>query len=376
MSAYSPIYITINQVYFGYEIEDLLRLVRYRRRHEDTITQGMYTDYFGIKTRVKYFTNEETHHDKVVPGFPFPDDGIHAESIEYLGTAKALEASAGDAVTIVEMGAGYAPWLVFSAHVAKVLGKRNIQLVAVEAETARHELIKTHFQDNGLPLPGTEGPITTRIIHAAISNTRGTLNFGSANLHDWGGALQTGKGDYRGIDVAPELVPSMLISDVLKELPMVDLLHIDIQGWEAKALTASIDEVCERVKYMLIGTHSRAIEGDLIELLRARGWKLMHEKPCQFHFNTDLEDISGATWQDGAQIWANPHLEADPNPPVRLSDEDQIVADYVRGLIQTHPHDPGLREVRTLQEEVKALKASTSWKVTAPLRKIKDVISK
>jgi FkbM family methyltransferase len=372
MSSYSNSFITRNQIYLGYDTEDLLRLVRYRRR-EVVLTPGSYTDWFGIKTRTKYFTTEQNTLDQHIPRFPFPDDGIHAEAIEYLGTAKALEAS-GDDVTIVEMGAGYAPWLVFSAHVAKRLGKKKIRLVAVEAESARHELMKTHFQDNGIPLPGTDGPVTTEIIHGAISNQRGSLTFGSASILDWGGALQEGKGDYRGIQTKQEVVPAMLMSDVLKNLPVIDLLHVDIQGWEAKAIEASLDDVCSRVRYMLIGTHSRPIEGELISMLRACGWKLMHEKPCQFHFTAELEELSGATWQDGAQIWANSRLGANPNPPVTLSDEDMRVAEQEREKMIIVHNDQYAARVLELEREVKALKESTSWKVTAPLRKLRSAV--
>jgi FkbM family methyltransferase len=373
VSSYSNSFITRNQVYLGYHVEDLLRLVRYRRR-DTRLTSGAYTDYFGIKTRTTYFTHETNNLDQVNARFPFPDDGIHAESIEYLGTAKALEAS-GDDITVVELGAGYAPWLVFSAHVAKRLGKKNVRLVAVEAESARHALMKTHFQDNDIPQPGIDGPITTQIIHGAISNQRGSLTFGSANIHDWGGALQDqGKGDYRGIQVKQEVVPALLISDVIKPLPVVDLLHIDIQGWEARAILASLDEVCSRVRYMIIGTHSRAIEGELISMLRERGWTLMHEKPCQFHFPVDIDELAGATWQDGAQIWANVKLGVDANPPVTLSPEDMRAAEQVRAELLTVENNQHGARVLELEREVRDLRESTSWKVTAPFRKLSSAV--
>jgi FkbM family methyltransferase len=370
VGSYDTSFMTRNQIFLGYEVDDLLRLVRYRRRGTE-LTPGAYTDYFGIKTRISYFTNEPSTLDQVHARFPFPDDGIHAESIEYLGTCKALEASSAD-ITVVELGAGYGPWLVFSAHVARHLGKKKIRLIGVEAESARHALMRTHFEDNGIPLPGSaDETISTQIIHGAISDQRGALTFGSAHIHDWGGALQQkGKGDYRGIKVHQESVPALLISDVLEPLPIIDVLHIDIQGWEARALRASLDEVCNRVRYMIIGTHSREIEGELMGMLRQRGWRLMHEKPCQFHCQAALDEPAGATYVDGAQVWANTALGAELSPPAQLNAEDMRVAEEVRVLLQAATGTGDATRVLELENEVKALRNSHSWRMTAPLRKL------
>src|SRR5687767_7721027 len=129
LDTFDPSLLTANQVYFGYDIEDALRLVRY---HPEGLKPcpGFYTDYFGMKTRLTNFPQTPAKLDEGIGSCPFPDDGIHAELIEYLGAAKALE-TCGKELTIVEMGAGYAPWLVYSALVAKRLGATRIRLVAV-----------------------------------------------------------------------------------------------------------------------------------------------------------------------------------------------------------------------------------------------------
>jgi len=83
----------------------------------------------------------------------------------------------------------------------------------------------------------------------------------------------------------------------------VDLLHIDIQGGEADLVTSSLAFLNAHVAYMMIGTHSRVIEGRLCDELGAAGWELEVERPA-------IMDITGkpAARVDGVQGWRNPRL--------------------------------------------------------------------
>lgn len=358
LATFNHLLLTPSQVYFGYEMEDALRLVRYGAKILQP-APGYFTDYFGIRTRLSHFTQDHFYLDQTVGGFPFPNDGLHSELVEYLGTAQALEA-AGKNVTVVEMGAGYGPWLVFSSLVARKLGAHSVQMVAVEADAERHTLIRTHFNDNGFPPP--------EIVHAAISDQRGTVSFGSGSVHDWGGAVQTDAGtDYRGAQVAQLEVPSLLMSDVLDPLGTVDLLHIDIQGWEAKAMRASLDSVCAKVRYMVIGTHSRVIEGELIDMLRGRGWTLMHEKPCQFTYAVTPE-LTGATTVDGAQVWANTALGAPTDVPPNLTVEELALVEKTREKVGFQ-HRIAKEYVWTLQDRIAELEKIEA-RVSPWLRKL------
>lgn len=357
LASFNHLLLTPNQVYFGYEMEDALRLVRYAAPGTQP-APGFFTDYFGIRTRLSNFMHDPLGLDQAQGAFPFPNDGLHSELVEYLGTVKALEASNMN-MTVVEMGAGYAPWLMFSAVVARKLGAASVRLVAVEAEAQRHALIRAHFDDNGFPQP--------QIIHAAISDQRGTVSFGSENVHDWGGAVQAQQGtDYRGAQVTQQEVPALLMSDVLEPLGMVDLLHIDIQGWEARSMRASLDTVCAKVRYMVIGTHSRVIEGELIEMLRGRGWTLMHEKPCQFTY-ADTPELTGATTVDGAQVWANTPLGAPADVPANLTEEELALVEKTRETVGFQ-HRIAKEYVWTLQDRIGQLEKIEKW-VPRRLRK-------
>lgn len=114
--------------------------------------------------------------------------------------------------------------------------------------------------------------------------------------------------DYRGLEGKQVAVPARLINDLIANERRIDLMHIDIQGWEAKSIAASMDAINAKVASMVIGTHSRVIEGELLTLLRDDGWILLYEKPCKFDCKNPVPDLVGATVFDGTQFWINTRL--------------------------------------------------------------------
>jgi hypothetical protein len=84
-----------------------------------------------------------------------------------------------------------------------------------------------------------------------------------------------------------------------------DLIHIDIQGDEHDICNSCIEDLNDRVHWIVVGTHSRKIDGDMLQLLTRAQWELEHEQPTTFQFrrNTPLEAM---TTMDGTQVWRNP----------------------------------------------------------------------
>jgi hypothetical protein len=60
----------------------------------------------------------------------------------------------------------------------------------------------------------------------------------------------------------------------------IDLLHVDIQGGELALLESAVTLLNERAAYIVVGTHSREIEGSLFSLLLGQGWFLEIERPA------------------------------------------------------------------------------------------------
>lgn len=298
-----------NQIFIGYATNELEIMRRYVG--EVPLSEyGFHIDVFGNKTRLAYFHKE--HSGSILQKeLPFPDNGQYGEAIEYLGTMRGIEA-ADESLVVYELGAGFAPWLVvaktFALHRPTI---NKMRFVAVEADPARLPLIESHFRDNGMPLPNEMHPaMETFIVNAAVSDSTGDLIFSANDIHDWGGTARSESDilDYRGIEGVGVTVSARKIEDLIAGESRIDLMHIDIQGWEVTSIKASLAAVNSKVASMVIGTHSRVIEGELISVLRNDDWILVYEKPCKFHCQSRLPDIVGATFFDGTQFWINTRL--------------------------------------------------------------------
>ena len=82
----------------------------------------------------------------------------------------------------------------------------------------------------------------------------------------------------------------------------IDLLHVDIQGGEE---TLFINNECllnKKVKSIIIGTHSRIIEGKLFEFFYKSGWNLVAERALIGELNNGRHK----NIVDGVQYWVNP----------------------------------------------------------------------
>jgi hypothetical protein len=92
-----------------------------------------------------------------------------------------------------------------------------------------------------------------------------------------------------------------------------DLLHVDIQGREADLIEACVELLHEKVAYLLVGIHSRPIEGCLFGALRRAGWRLEIKRPASLI----PHDLSGSAAVDSVQGWRNPSLLPWPRPSGR-----------------------------------------------------------
>jgi hypothetical protein len=83
---------------------------------------------------------------------------------------------------------------------------------------------------------------------------------------------------------------------------------MDVQGTEVDLCRCCADLLSERVRYLVVGTHSRKLDGDLLEIMLNESWILENEKPCQFVFKADARTLETMTTLDGTQVWRNPRL--------------------------------------------------------------------
>ncbi|HZW26135.1 MAG TPA: FkbM family methyltransferase [Gallionella sp.] len=302
------------QVYPGYEDDDFRTIRKFATRTASTAANH-YMDGFGVKTLYECvpFAKPETLNTGRLE-FPVPDDGFHAEAIEYVALTDALgRARLGDSFCAVEIGAGWGPWMAAAGVIARQEGCRNIKLVGVEASSRRFPLMRLHLETNDLRPAGVSGEdaqhgnVFTRIFNGAVWTHDGEIWFPESDVSDMGAAATSSNDttDYRGAKYANQAIPCKRLDTLLQDLGgTVDFMHIDIQGAELELLENQIEWVSNNVRTLMIATHSRPIEGKLMELLLAHGWQMYREKPCRVDWGRDCS-LVGRTIVDGSQYWLN-----------------------------------------------------------------------
>src|SRR6266568_6046941 len=261
-------------------------------------TPGYITDYLGVKTRTSYIGDLPKEGGQL-EGFPIPSS-FHATAIEWAGVLRAVLKCEKEMIAL-ELGAGWAPWLVTIARAAELRGIEDVRLIAVEGCKEHCGFILSHFTDNGL------NPSHHTILHGVVGTTDGegefpividpSADYGTrAILADNQPAktatghrtallvrrlgshvLRTMKDGVRAVRQGrfprrPDRmkksnglprnqfvnlrVKCYSISTLIRPFMKVDLIHVDIQGDEYKVISSAGDVLKEKVKRLVIGTHS------------------------------------------------------------------------------------------------------------------------
>lgn len=293
----------------GYSREDLELLDEFRKPDVKMLA-GFIIDFVGGRTRTDLLWNEVRNRDGTVMGLPIPADLF--ETIEWIGLLKSVKQARAEQrqeFAAMELGAGWGPWLVNAANAARRTGIVRFHFCGVEADPGRLKLMEQHFRDNALD------PAEHDLILGAVGVTPGTARWPIiTDPQNAGGARPVRDGvasdeEYMLLEGRPTReVEIIALAELLRRRTRWDLVHIDIQGWEFEICEAFSKELTERVAWMVIGTHSRKIEGDLLQLLHQHGWICENEKPSRFVFDQSRKNLAMMTIVDGAQVWHNPAL--------------------------------------------------------------------
>jgi hypothetical protein len=220
---------------------------------------------------------------------------------EWVSIAETIQA-ARNRYVMVDLGAGYGRWLVNAALLARRSGRTPF-VIGVEAEDTHFLWMKEHLPDNQI------SPAEYRLFHAPITGKRQDVPFTIGHADDWYGQAvlpnpEARFGDWPNAQV--EMRRSIVLEDVIGDIPVVDLLDLDIQGMEGEVVSSSIGLMAQRVKRIHIGTHSHEIKDTLRELMTAAGWVPRFDSPCG---TTNHPTPAGPVdFGDGVQSWVNPHL--------------------------------------------------------------------
>ena len=307
------------EIYRGYLPSDAARIAAVVKK-PSTPAEGFYVDCFGQRFHPTHQPAIDDRLGLASVALPLPGDGHLSDGIEYAAGALALAAARGrERFSAVELGAGWGPWTTFFGLSAKALGFKRIQLTAFEADAKRFAQLREHLAQNELvaadaAAEGDDGSLSWRLLNAAAWWKNETLlwpdhdNPLDAGMRAEPLSHESQQGDYRGHQSGFRQIPAFDIVERLSDQAPIDILHIDIQGSEAELVPQVMEFLNTQVRSMFIGTHSRKIEGDLMELLYQQGWQLLREKPCRFDQDSNAPTLAGRTVADGGQYWKNPRL--------------------------------------------------------------------
>lgn len=263
-------------------------------------TPGLATNAFGVKIDPKYFPNLLAKAAGTVEPPPLPSNW-HADIAEFGAVFRAIELS-GPRFHMVELGCGWGCWMNISGVVAKRQGK-VVHVTGVEGDVHHVGFARESLETNGF----APGEYTLR--HGIATAEPGTAlfpNHNAAGTH-WGEAplfnLSPEEASRHLADGRYIELPQVPLRDLATRLERIDLLHIDIQGGELDLVAQSLESLSRSVAYMMIGTHSRTIEGELIRMLTRAGWILDIERPAVLDIMRPLD-----VRVDGVQGWLNPSL--------------------------------------------------------------------
>lgn len=293
-----------HQIYSGYAPSDL-DVFRQFEHYKGPSKPGFVTNFLGCRTRCT-LQSALVPFDGTVEGLPVPVGNTQAETAEWIGTLRAV-LDAESRFRLLELGAGYGPWMATTHVAATQKGIRDIRVYGVEADAGHMRFIETNMRDNGIDQADFVP------MHAAVGTKDGTAYWPvedePENVYGGRPMTDTGGKDYMG-NVRQKVVevPVLSIDGLLQREDVWDLVHVDIQGHEGDVCRAGIDEMSRRVRRVVIGTHSRIQDGIVMEAFHQAGWRLENEKPTISRWNEAAPTPEGMAVVDGVQVWQNVEL--------------------------------------------------------------------
>ncbi|WP_338661537.1 hypothetical protein VQH23_14965 [Pararoseomonas sp. SCSIO 73927] len=262
---------------------------------------GHVTNFLGVQVDTAVLPEILGPMAGTVEGLPNPANW-HADLAEFGAALRAVEL-ARERFTVVELGCGWGCWLNITGVAARRAGL-DVALVGVEGDESHLELARKVTSVNGFT------PDQLDLQHGVAAAVAGTALFPVQGVEggNWGLEPVFGATDAQREEAlrsgSHTALPMLPMSQVLAPYARVDLLHVDIQGGEVPLIEATLDLLSGKVAYLLIGTHSRPIEGRLFELLSAAGWRLEVERPAILNMHDPVRVVT----VDGVQGWRNPAL--------------------------------------------------------------------
>ncbi len=262
---------------------------------------GFQTNFLGVRVDPRFCPSELSGLDGTVEAVPVPANW-HADIAEWGAALRAVDL-AQHRFTAIELGCGWGCWLNNAGVAARRAGLA-VFLIGVDGDAGHLDFARQATAANGFQAS------QVKLSHGIAAAASGMALFPHQARagQSYGNEPVLGASDEQRAHAllagSHDLVPILSLDDIFAGHPRIDLLHVDIQGAEADLIVSSILVLRDRVAFMVIGTHSRQIEGRLFEALIEAGWLLEIERPAIL----SLDGRGPAVTVDGVQGWRNPRL--------------------------------------------------------------------
>jgi FkbM family methyltransferase len=266
--------------------------------------EGYLTNFLGVVIDPKFFPTILEGRSGQVEGIPIPANW-HADIAEWASALRAVDLARG-AFTVIELGCGWGCWMNNTGVAARRAGL-DVHMIGIEGDEGH-----IGFAHEALRANGFRGSQFT--LHRGVAAAAPGIALFPRQNHagvEWGlepifGASK----DQRRRAIASgshDELPMIPLAKVVEQHPRIDLLHVDIQGGEADLIAGCLPTLSDRIAYLVIGTHSRQIEGRLFDSLLQKEWRLEMERPALLSLANGVPIVT----VDGVQGWRNMKLLPD-----------------------------------------------------------------
>jgi len=284
------------------------------------VPAGFWANWLGVLTRTYVWERENTteralgRHETL--GYPVTE--VHV--LDWVPLLQAV-LNADDTFVIADLGAGWGRWLSGAAFAARST-RRAYYLVGVEAEPEHFRWLETHLKENGID------PSCCRLINAAVAGRKGHCWFYVGKPASWYGQSIVSDDVVKSLCQNPEpgtevtyehaegkverlrRIRCVDLQEAVGELPMIDYVHLDVQGSELDVLRAHPELLQRRVKMVNVGTHSPEIETELRNYFRKLKWinRFDVSMGSKVSVRVGGKKVSDVEFGDGVQVWVNSAL--------------------------------------------------------------------
>jgi hypothetical protein len=265
-------------------------------------TPGYLTNFLGVHIDPNFFPDILKGRDGEVEGIPIPANW-HADVSEWGAALRAVDLARHE-FTVVELGCGWGCWLNNTGVAARRAGL-GVHLIGIDGDAGHLKFAEEAYAANGF----TREQVTLHRGVAAPSAGVALFPRQPEAGVDWGLEPIFGATEQQRLLAARsgshDELPMIALQTLVAPCRRVDLLHIDIQGGEADFIAGCLSVMNSKVAYLVVGTHSRQIEGRIMDTLLGARWKLEIERPAIISLLGDGPLVT----VDGVQGWRNPRLD-------------------------------------------------------------------